>query len=393
MRMIPLRRAVRGLAVFTLVLLAASACKRDGVTDPGAQPEAPRNFDARSEWVLHGWEAGTLAPIGHPGVVLTWSLPAQWDGEVFRVYARSSGAGQYTAIATVTSCAEGTCSYTDLNVLAGQSYDFIVASVDEASDRETRSESLRVDVPAASSPATPAAPEVVALDGALFLTWPSTGAERYRVFLEQIGSATDFIEIGETDGTAFLDVRADNGITYGYRVAGIDPNGEFSSRSAIGSGIARPDYHAELIWSHNDVPTASGFRFQETETADPIVGGTASGAQWRLEEIGGVLSIVPLGSTAVTAGQFTTSLACGPGAESDCEAITVAPPASSFGTTAVEVRTGNTYVFRVVASDGREHFAKIRVQGTGVNASGESYMVLDWAYQLQPDQPSLNVGT
>lgn len=393
MRNRAITRAGQGLLAAVL-LIAGAACKGDKrIVGPVTSDLEPEAFDARYEWVLHGWEAGGVAPIGHAGVLLTWALPGGWDREPFRVYGRQAGSGSYTAIATVTSCAEGTCSYTDLNVTPGRSYDYFVATVDERRGTETESEALRVDVPSAAVPQRPGAPAVTALDGALYLTWESTGAERYRVFLEQIGGTAEFIEIGETDGTSFLDERAENGVEYGYRIAAIDEAGQFSDRSPVGAGIPRPDYHTELLWAHGQVPTASGFRFQASEGNDPILAGTAASAQWRLEEIGGALSIVPLGQTTVTVGYWTSALTCGPAADSDCESVTTAPASTEFAGTPVEVAAGNTYVFRVVGDDGNPHYAKIRVQGVTGDTGGNTVVVFDWAYQLQPNQPSLSIGS
>ena len=392
MRRATIGRTGRRWAAMAAVLAVGVGCKDGGsIIDPGDDLQ-PRDFDARYEWVLHGWETGGVQPIGHAGVILTWTLPTGWAGDPFRVYARRSGSGDYIAISTITSCADGLCSYTDINVAPGQSYDYFVATVDEASGEEYSSAALRVDVPTAAIPQTPAAPTVTALDGALYLSWPSTGAERYRIFLERIDNTSDFIEVGETDGTGFLDERAENGSEYGYRIAAIDEIGQFSDRSAIGAGIPRPDYHAEIVYELSDNQAASGFRFQDSEASDPIMDGTSAQAHWRLEAVGGVLSIVPIGETLVTAGTFTTALTCGPGSEADCESITQAPAASSFGSTSVPVFTGNTYVFRVRGDDGALHYAKIRVQGLAVDSTGDDLVVFDWAYQLLPNEPSLSVG-
>jgi hypothetical protein len=394
MRRAMIGRTGRMWAATAAVLVMGASCDgRDPILGPGGSDLQPRDFDARYEWVLHGWEAGGLEPIGHAGVILTWTLPSGWDRDPFRVYARRAGSGDYIAISTITSCADGLCSYTDINVTPGQSYDYFVATVDEARDEEYSSAAIRVDVPSAGLPQTPAAPTVVALDGALYLTWPSTGAERYRVFLERIDNEDDFIEVGETDGTAFLDGRAENGIEYGYRIAAIDEIGQFSDRSAIGAGVPRPDYSAEFVYAFEDNDAASGFRFEDSETVDPVLSGTSTQAQWRLETVGGTLSIVPRGETLVTAGIFTSALTCGPSADFDCEAITTAPAAASFGSGPVTVYSGNTYVFRVRGDDGALHYAKIRVQGTAVDAAGDRMVVFDWAYQLLPNDPNLSVGS
>src|SRR5690606_4782155 len=155
--------------------------------------------------------------------------------------------------------------------------------------------------------------------------------------------------------------------------------------------IPRPDYHAELIYPLADSAQASGFRFTDSEDDNPIVPGTAAAAQWRLESGPSGLRIVPLGQTRVTDGIFTTALTCGPGSEADCQYVATAPASSAFGTEPVAVSTGNTYVFEVAAG-GLVHFAKIRVQGDGADAQGRNVMVLDWAYQLVPDEPSLDLS-
>lgn len=387
-------RTWRGVALAASGLFAIAGCGSDGgiIVGPGGTDLQPGNFDARYEWVLHGWQPGGLDPVGHAGVVLTWTLPADWDREPFRVYARRSVSSDYVAISTITSCADDICSYTDLNVSPGQSYDYFVATVDERTDEEFESEAVAVQVPSAALPQTPGSPEVTALDDALYLTWQSTGAARYRIFLERIGTSEEFVEIGETDGTSFVDERAENGVEYGYRIAAIDPIGQFSRRSAIGSGIPRPDYHTELVWSHLDDPSASGFRFQSSDDLDPIYGGLDAQAQWRLDESNGVLTIVPNSGTLVTAGYFTTALTCGPAADADCISVATAPAASEFGSGAVEVAAGNTYVFQVTGDDGSKHYGKIRVQGSSVDTSGSTVLLFDWAYQLLPNEPSLSVG-
>lgn len=380
-------------AVLALALSAGlAACDgSDGITGNGAEAAEPRNVRAEYQWVQQGWERGGLRPVGDPAVLVRWELPSEWRGEAFRVYAKRSAEANYLLVATVTSCAEGSCLYTDVNVAPGVSYDYYVATVDQRREVEVPSELVRVSVPATTTPDAPAAPSITGLDGALYLQWPSTGAERYRIFVERVGSDSVFFLVGETDGTAFLDERADNGVTYGYRIAAVDTLGHVSSRGSLGAGVARPDYHAELIWAASDSLEGSGFHFRNTDQESPIVAGDAAAAQWRLEVVDGVLSIRPLGATAVTPGQFTTALTCGPGSEDDCVSVDQAPAASAFSATPVPVEAGNTYVFRVTGADARTHYGKVRIQGVTSGQAGR-VAIFDWAYQLQPDTPSLLVG-
>lgn len=378
--------------VLPLALIAGmAACSEDDdpvVVTPGDVDPVITSVEAI--WVEEGWSGRD--PVGSPAVQLFWELPDDWDGEAFRVYSRRSGGSDYFLVATVTSCANRVCTYTDTNVAAGDSYDYFVAAVDERTDEEVgESEAWDVAVPAAEQPAIPTSLVAFALDNGVFLRWDTTGAARYRVFLEGLGEDSVFFEIGAADGTGYLDTRAENGTLHTYRVAAVSENGYVSRRSESAAAIPRPDYHAELVFSHTDDPALSGFRFATTENENPIVAGTAAEAQWRLEESGSDLLIVPLGGTRVTPGVFTTDLSCGPGAEVDCEYVPTAPAAAEFGTAPVEVSAGNTYVFQVTAGS-ETHYGKIRVEGDAVDSSGRQVVVFDWAYQTVANEPSLNLS-
>lgn len=373
-----------GLAIFGL---AGCDLEAGGPFGPDDR-SAPRAVAAEYRWVEDGWD-GTR-PEGHPEVRVTWELPADFRDEVFRVYSRPSGSGGYTLVGTVTSCSGSECVYADRNVRSGRSYDYYVAAVDERRDEEAGSSAVRVTVPEYGVPPTPTIAGATSLDGAVYLRWESTGAERYRVFVERIDGETVFYEIGATDGLSFVDTRARNGRRYAYRIAGVDTLGHVSVRSALAVGVPRPDYHTDLLYSLASNPDSSGFRFVTSQAESPIVAGSATGAQWRLESIDGVLSIVPRGTTTVTRGQFTTALTCGPGSEPDCRSVTLAPAATAFSSAPASVQAGHTYVFRVTGADGRPHFGKVRVQGQSTDGQGRSLIIYDWAYQLLPDEPSLS---
>jgi hypothetical protein len=376
------RTAASGMLATLLTVVGCS----ESPFQPGPGLD-PRALEGVYAWEFERWAAGS--PEGFPVVELSWELPTQHRNEAFRVYARSGGSG-YGLIATVTACSGGVCRYSDTNVIGGRSYDYFVVTVDERDGAEIGStQAIRIDVPVRPALATPGAPTAIGLDGAAYLTWPSTGVQRYFVLVEPEGD--DLFLIGETDGLSFFDGRALNGIRYRYHVAGVDAQGHVSSLSAGSDAFPRPDFHADIVFAHADHPTASGFRFVTDETQDPIVPGAAVTAQWRLEVVNGDFRIRPLGETAVTPGTFTTQLTCGPGSDANCVDIRFAPQAAQFGIAPVSVETGNTYVFRVVATDGRTHFAKVRAQGTTVDSQGRRLMVFDWAYQLRPDERNLNL--
>lgn len=377
------------LAAPLLLLLMAISVGCDAVGGTGFDRDRdPENLEARYTWVLQRWTDGRS--IGYPMVQLTWEVPFDFDEEAFRVYGRNARAGRYQLIATVTSCIEGFCQYGDVNVLPGESYDYYVATVDEWDGNEIgSSRTVSITIPTTSNVAAPTALSAVSLDGAAYVEWSATGAQRYMV-LSQAENEGVFL-IGETDGTSFLDDRAVNGTRYRYYLAAVDEDGQVSGLSTAAEAFPRPDFHSEIIYAHADLPTASGFRFVTSDDADPILAGTATGAQWRVETTSTGLVIQPLGSTAITSGTFTTQLTCGPGAEASCEDIRTAPSDAQFATSPVPVESGYTYVFRVTGAENRVHYAKVRVQGTAVDTQGHRLVVFDWAYQLRPQERSLTI--
>jgi hypothetical protein len=374
-----------------LLALLASACE-GGLLDP-RDARAPRDVSASYSWVETGWEE-TVRPVGRPSIVVTWSLPELWNGEVFRVYTRRSDRGAYALAATVTSCGGTLCRYTDLNVQPGERYDYFVAAYREGRSEEAPSTAVvGVTVPLFQRPATPTGLMAQGLDGAAWLRWErGPGVARYRVFLKREGTSDRFIEIGETDGNSFLDTRARNGERFGYQIAAVDTLGHVSLQSALATAIPRPDYHTELIYSMADSLQASGFRFIGSATESPVLSGQSPSAQWRVESSAGVLRIRPLGQSARTAGEFTTALTCGPGSDADCVSVRTAPDAAAFGTAPVVADAGRTYVFRLRGADGRTNYGKIRVQGRTTDSAGRAILLFDWAYQLIPDERSLQRG-
>jgi hypothetical protein len=376
--------------VVALLLLGGAVltgCEASDGTGPRSGRD-PRELTGQYAWVLESFDQ--TPPRGHPVVELEWVIPSRYDDEVFRVYSRRSSASFYSLIATVTSCSGGVCRYQDTNVTGGQSYDYYVATYDDRSGAELgTSLAVQVQVPVRPNLPSPSNLTTVALDDAVFLRWDATGAVRYMV-LAQENNGTVFL-IGETDGLSYFDSRAQNGNAYRYFVASVDGFGHVGTPSQSAPTYPRPDYFSEVVYVHADNPAASGFRFVTSGSQDPIVGGGSPNAQWRLEAVNGTFRIMPLGQTAITSGRFTTALTCGPGSEANCVDIRTAPPATEFGATPVVVQTGYTHVLRVVGSDNRTHFAKLRVQGTSVDSQGRRLMVFDWAYQLRPDEPSLSV--
>lgn len=387
------RRGVRRCAVLAL-MLAAACGSDDGPTAPAPLTVgAPRQLAVSYRWVFTGWNAEG-APVGYPAVDVQWALPEGWTDETFRVYARASGNATYLPIAMVTSCRSGQCVYTDINVNPGRSYDYYVVAVDPEGEREGPSPTpVAVPVPPTSIPPAPSDVEAVALDGAVYLRWASVGVPNYVVYLERVDGAEKLFQIGQTDGGGYLDTRAANDTTYGYSIASVDEQGHWSARSPLAFATPRPDFTAELLYAAGDSLAASGFQFVVSGEENAVVAGNSPAASWRLEYRRDTEQwmIQPLGGTQVTAeGTLTTALACGPGSDAGCVAVTQAPE-TGYTASAIEVAPELTYVFRVPAENGGVRYGKIRVTALGRGTEQAiPLMIFDWAYQLRVGERQLS---
>jgi len=313
----------RAMTMCLALVLTLGGCHDDNdVVAVGGIPAAPRAVTA-------DYYAGV--------VTVSWELAPEWDGEAFRVYSKRTSDSGWFFISEVTSCSQGECVYTDINVLANQTYEYYVAAV--GAGGETASSVVTVFVPTFTPPPLPDFPYVIALDGANFVTWGDaargvTDFSFYKVYLDDAG--TPYL-LGETDSEGFLDLLAANGSTYSYFVTSVDADGHESNGSTLASGTPRPDYHGEWIYAFSDQPTLSGFRFQSDESSVPILPGSDPTRDFRLESDGVQWWIVPGPNAAVNITSWaTSSLKCGVGADAGCTDVSVAP-VTNYTSSAVEL--------------------------------------------------------
>jgi hypothetical protein len=365
-----------------LATFAAAGCRSDAtaVLDDPAPPRA-----------LEGsYYAGA--------VTLTWELSPAWDGESFRVYGRRVSDADYFLIAEVTSCAGGVCSYADTNIVEDVTYEYYVAAWDASSGLETPSDfSVEVFSPRRTPPPVPNLPAVIALDNANYIVWGDAARSAsdfsfYRIYQAAPGG-NDYL-LGETDSEGFIDLLAANGLTYEYFVTSVDVDGHESAGSQLASGTPRVDFAGELLYDYYDLPDQSGFRFQETEDMNPVLGGDHPEAHFSVERDGdGVWWLRPgpaMGARVHQTGYFTTALKCGVAADADCVDETVAPVGdANYTLEPVALDPEHTYFLRVIGDDGELHYGAIRIVMQGENQNG-GVMIFDWAYQLQAGNPQLS---
>ncbi len=367
----------RAAMVVVLMAAALGGCAKDVIVGVGS-PAAPEDLQG-------SYYGGT--------VQLTWSLSPSWNQEPFRVYGRRVTDNDYFLIAEVSNCSDGSCSYEDRNVLAGQTYEYYVAAVDPDSGVETPSRNtVEVAVPQPTPPPVPAGAEVVALDHTNYIRWSANARDAsdfsfYRVYLDD-GNGDHYV-LGETDSEGFLDHLAENGQTYTYFVTAVDEQGHESAGSVAASGTPRPDYHGEWLYDYGAKPSLSGFRFRSDEATDPIVSGDAPERHFRLEVDDSGWWLVPGPEVQVYAsGYETTALKCGPASDATCTDVAQAP-ATGYSTQDVALSAQTSYVLRVPGDDGQAHYAVIRVVMLGYDQDDSPIVIFDWAYQLAPNVRSL----
>ena len=362
-----------------ILITGLAACGDDYLFYPdGDAPAAPRNVDAY---------------YYDRAVYVTWELAPSWNEEVFNIYGKRTTDAEYFWIAQVTNCSEGLCSYTDVNIVSGQTYLYYVGAYDEYTGLETESDySVEVYVPQPVPPAIPTGMEIVALDGANYLRWSDNARSAddfsfYRLYL----AADDGSEylLGETDSEGFLDQLALNGDTYSYFVTSLDNQGHESLGSPVASGTPRPDFSGEWVYAYSDLPSQSGFRFEVDESVYPVIDGGSVHRHFRLEVDSQGWWLVPGPGAQIWDGWWeTTALKCGVGSDADCVSLDVAP-ITGYTSVDMPLNPQATYVMKVIGDDGGQHYGAMRVTLLGYDQNDYAIMIFDWAYQLQAGNPNL----
>jgi hypothetical protein len=357
------------------LVLAAPGCDKVPFSSSGG-PAPPRHFDAY---------------YYDRAVYLSWELDPRWDGEAFRIWGKRKSDADYFLVAEVTNCADGFCSYTDSNVVPEVTYVYYVSAVDASGNEAASDEAIEVFVPQPVPPPVPGNLDAVPLDGAIYLRWGTNSRQAqdfafYRVYLE--GGDGSTVLLGETDSEGFLDLLVQNGSTYGYFISAVDEDGHESQGSALAEGTPRPDFHGELLYAYQDRPEASGLRFQDSEETDPVLSGDDPTRHLTLEYHNDAWWLAPGPGVEVSDEvTFTTALRCGPASDGGCVDVRYAPD-SGYSSAPVPLLAEYAYVLRVPAGGGDWRYALIRVSHLGFAQDG-AIAIFDWAFQLQPGNPSL----
>ena len=243
---------------------------------------------------------------------------------------------------------------------------------------------VTVDVDNDAPPAAPRGVYSVTGDEEVLIKWypnQESDLNGYIIYRSrrEFEDYTEIADVGKKV-SSYVDDEVENGITYYYAVSAIDFDGNESDLSPelvedtprpAGKNITLEDYILE--------PDISGFDFAHPERGAQAFDRTGVDIYFGIDTEVRVPYIYSDNDTQIQDLGYTDSM-------DDVDAS----PTLGFTTLFVEAIIGHTYAF--LLPDG--HYAKLRVKDIQIEwANGddvwEAWMIFDWAYQLQVDNPEL----
>jgi hypothetical protein len=246
----------------------------------------------------------------------------------------------------------------------------------------------------------PATLTSVSLDGAVALTWADNAYERdpdlfqnYRVYstrydLDEGLCGTSWRLEGTTVAPEFVVGALTNGVPRCFTVTAESIDLIESDRSPIRDDTPRPDARNVVVWARQEHPAASGFRFFRDLDLDGIAEGGELGRveSGNLGDIDFSVERDGSGRLWLTPVRLNTTVApYGNAPVGDLTGIDYAP-ISGYDVTPIEAVPMWGYVFEMSGGDGFARYGAVRVTHVG-----ESFLILDWAYQTDPGNPELIV--
>jgi hypothetical protein len=195
--------------------------------------------------------------------------------------------------------------------------------------------------------------------------------------LEESGTYTEIATV-DRNATSYVDKDVDNGVTYYYAVSAFDFDGNESDLSPVVDDTPRPSGKNVRLEDYFLEPDLSGFDFSRPER------GAQAFDRPDIDIYFGVDIEVRVPYINSDSGIEMQDL----GYTDSMDDVDISPT-KGFTTLFVEAIIGHTYAF--LTPDG--HYAKIRVTDMEIDWLGddirEAWVIFDWAYQLQHDNPEL----
>jgi hypothetical protein len=259
-------------------------------------------------------------------------------------------------------------------------------------------------------PDVPASLSSTTLDRAVALSWTDNSFtsdpanfESYRIYSTSYDIDTNSCGTvlgleGTTVAPEFVVGALVNGTSRCFAVSATSIDGAESARSGTVSDTPRPDTRNVLLFARQTQDAGSGFRFWDDVNGDQQVqdnelglvrAGSSSSIDFSVErDVDGFLFLTPV--RAGTGVEFYDNVPVG-----DLTSVDLAPctPDSSvdgcapYTPTPIEASPRFGYVFETDGGDGFVRFGAVRVTHVG-----QTFLILDWAFQTDRGNPQLLVA-
>ena len=250
-------------------------------------------------------------------------------------------------------------------------------------------------------PDVPASLTSTTLDGAIALFWTDNSFtsdpanfSNYRIYSTSYDLDADLcgsswgVE-GTTVAPEFVVGALANGVSRCFAVSAVSVDGAESARSLVQHDTPRPDTRNVVLFARQVQDAESGFRFWDDLNGD----GAAQDTEVGLVRAGSATNIDFSVERDGTGALFFDPVRAGTGVEfysdapvEDLTSIDMAP-GGTYATTLIEASPGFGYVFEMDGGDGFLRYGAVRVTHVG-----QTFLILDWAYQTDPGNPELLVA-
>lgn len=251
------------------------------------------------------------------------------------------------------------------------------------------------------APDTPASLSSTTLDGAVALVWADnafqsdpSNFQNYRIYstsydLDNDLCGTSWTLEGTTVAPEFLVAALTNGVPRCFHVTAVSADGFESGQSPLRADTPRPDARNVVLFALEAQSAGSGFRFWDDLNDD----GRVQDAELGLVRDGtsNTLDFVVLRDGG--GDLFLTPVRAGTGVEfyddtdpvEDLSSIDFAAD-RDYRTSGILAIPGYGYVFEMDGGDGFLRYGALRVTHVG-----QTFLIMDWAFQTDPGNPELIV--
>jgi hypothetical protein len=250
-------------------------------------------------------------------------------------------------------------------------------------------------------PDAPATLSSVSLDGAIALTWSDNPYlsdpdlfQNYRVYsttydLDNDRCGSSWSLEGTTVAPEFVVGALRNGSPRCFTVTAVSVDGMESDRSPFRADTPRPDSRNVVLYAAQVQADQSGFRFWDDLDSDGLV----QDAELGLIGSANANDMDFFVDRDISGDLFLTPERAGTGVEYYDESAPVEDLTSIdfaadqvYRTSGILAIPGYGYVFEMDGGDGFKRYGAVRVTHVG-----QSFLIMDWAFQTDPGNPELLV--